>query len=348
MELGWVNFIKATCIILVVFYHVTVPGFYSTVPYLNSDGIIANFWLYINLYLSNLRMPAFFFISGFLFRGGVGEYDLCYVIKNKTLNLLYLYSVWCLIQWFCIGLVVDEFNGQRISNNINSFYANSFGTFVYLSLIGMSGSWYLYALAFYFIVAKVFSRYRLYVFIIGLLLNYCVSLDYIDGWGMQGIARNFVYFVIGVFYSPFIIDIKKHIWKLVVLLFASSVHLYLGVNVIFFKSILVVIIFVALCRIAHGIRIVQVIGRLGKFTLPIYVLHRIFIELFGMSFINFVKNEGFFADHEFSIAWEILYPVMMTFLCIIFSLLTWYVFNKGIGMYLFKSPTIKRERCTTN
>lgn len=58
-DIAWVNTLKGGCILLVVLYHVVLPGYANMVPHLTAGELPARLWLIINNTLSPLRMPAF-------------------------------------------------------------------------------------------------------------------------------------------------------------------------------------------------------------------------------------------------------------------------------------------------
>jgi uncharacterized membrane protein YcfT len=338
-DILWINTLKAACIFLVVLYHVTLPGFTNTIPFLTSGKDIANLWTLLNKYLEPYRMPAFFFISGFLSYKSVKFRSWTELSTGRLGNLLYLYILWNIIQWALVYLITTEISGERISTNTNAIYSSSFMNLVTLSFLGMSSSWYLYALFLYLLLEKIFRNHTHLLFCIAIVILYIATLKIIPYWGPQSLLKYFIFFHVGLNHSSLIISLSNirinNFKSWILLVSGAMIHRMLGINNNCFESLLGIIISIYIFRIINSNFKLQRINEFGRLTLPIYVIHRILIELLGMLTIQYVFSNQLFNSPYFSIIWSSGYPIVMTLLCSVISLALWKVINNGKGQWLF-------------
>ncbi|MCL2896801.1 acyltransferase family protein [Brenneria tiliae] len=344
-NISWINTLKAICILLVVLYHVTLPGFINTIPELSSGRYIAEAWVVFNTYLAPFRMPAFFFVSGLLAHQSVTSRTWRELGSGRLANLLYLYILWCTLQWITVHFITYEITGQRISQNTNAIYASSLTSFCILLLMGMSSSWYLYALFGYLILGKIGKNHSTILLVLALTLHYVSMLKLIPYWGPQSLFLYYIFFHIGLYGSSNIITFSqlrwgnKKIW--LTLIFGAIIHRILGFPQNIFESLLAIIITIAVCRWMNDYFNLNKFNKLGFITLPIYVIHRVLIELFGMISIQQARFHQWFDYPPFSLAWALGYPLIMTALCCIVSVILWRLINQGAGQWLFGIKKLK-------
>ncbi|MFD1802652.1 acyltransferase family protein [Mixta tenebrionis] len=347
-EIRWVNTLKGGCILLVVLYHVVLPGFEGTLKYLTAGSFPAHIWMAFNTVLSPLRMPAFFFVSGMLAARAINDKPWQAVFTSRVTNLFYLYILWGVIQWFSIYGISSEITHHRISSNINSSYAESPQEFVSLMLMAMSSSWYLYALGLFFLFAKLFRRQRLPLIITAVLLNYAAVEKIIPGWGPESLSQYFIYFIMGAFWSAQVIALsewrKSNFLPWLGLGVLAGAHLLLGLEKNLFLCTLTILACIALCRTLNARFSMTWMNWIGKNTLQIYVLHRIFIEYFGMTAILFALDHQLFNSALFSLLWATAFPIGMVALCSLCSIAVWKLLNKGLGKSLFIYPRLLRMK----
>lgn len=343
-EILWINTLKGGCIILVVLYHIVLPGYLETLQNLTAGCIPAHFWITFNTLLSPLRMPTFFFVSGLLAANSVTNKPWKAVFSSRVTNLFYLYILWGIIQWASIDIITTDITGQRISQNINASYANSLSEFFSSMLTAMSNSWYLYALGLFFLCCKWFRHQRMALLLVALVLNYAAIADIIPGWGVKSLSQYFIYFFVGVFYSTLIIRLsqwrRENIVPWLILSALSGVHVLLNLDRSFYFCVLVIAICIALVRNLNQYFNMSLLNWLGKNTLQIYVLHRIFIEYFGMTAIMIAQKYQLFHSQLFSRVWAVGFPITMLILCAGCSIGIWLIINRGIGKYLFIYPKL--------
>ncbi|UEG20109.1 acyltransferase family protein [Pantoea ananatis] len=294
--------------------------------------------------ISGLFMPAFFFVSGLLARNAIIDRPWKRIATSRMTNLFYLYLLWGAIQWGAITGISTEITGQRISQNINAAYAGTFSEFLTLTFLAMSTSWYLYALGIYFLLAKLFQRYNLPLLLMAAVLNYLAVEKIIPYWGPQSLAQYFVFFMLGTFWCSQILRLSE--WRrqnglpwLLLLLLAGLPALF-DFDRSLFLSVLAILISVAACRGLNQVSSMAWLNWIGRHTLPVYVLHRIFIEYFGMTAILFAQRHQLFALAWFSWLWACLYPLVIVALCSLASVAVWSLTNHGVGRALFRFPTL--------
>lgn len=127
----------------------------------------------------------------------------------------------------------------------------------------------------------------------------------------------------------------------------AGMHVIFGLDKSLFMCIIAVLGSVAACRWLNQHFSMSYMNWIGRNTLQIYVIHRIFIEFFGMSAILFAQRHHLFEHAWFSFLWACLYPVAIVGLCSLCSVAVWSVTNRGLGQSLFIFPTLiglKRAR----
>ncbi len=347
-EILWINTLKGACILLVVLYHVISPGFENTLHYLSAGTLIARAWIAFNDVVSPLRMPAFFFVSGLLAARAILYKPWREVFTSRVTNLFYLYLLWGTIQWLSIYGISTGITGQRLSDNINAAWAQSPQQFIELMLVAMSSAWYLYALALFFLLAKLFSPYRLPLLAAALLLNYAALANIFPGWGLASLAQYFVYFLVGVFYSREIIHLSEwrrgNMGRWLLLLVLALGHIWLGIEKSLFLCLLAIAMCIALARWLNQFLDLSWLNWVGRNTLQIYVLHRIFLEYFAMTAILFALQHQLFSYPLFSLLWAVGFPLAMVALCSACSMAIWTLLNRGMGKSLFIYPKLLRMK----
>ncbi len=347
-DIAWVNSLKGICILLVVLYHVIAPGYADTIGQLISGFLPGKLWLAFNDTLSPLRMPAFFFVSGLLATNGVINRPWKQVFTSRVTNLFYLYFLWGIIQWLMIRGVSNEIMGEQLSTNTNAAWADTPLKSIELMLLAMSSSWYLYALGLFFIFAKLFQTQRVAMMAIALVLNYAAVTKLIPGWGPESVAQYLIFFLLGTFYSGTMLRWsewhRSNLLPWAALLVLSFLHIQLGMTRSLFLCALAILLSVAACRMLNRYFTLSWLNWLGRNTLQIYVLHRIFIEFFGMSAILLAEHHQLFANKAFSMLWAVGFPIAMAALCAGCSVGVWSLLNRGVGRNLFIYPRLLRAK----
>lgn len=343
-EILWVNTLKGICILLVVLHHSIITTLIPSIEHLSSGQLPAKLWLIFNQIVSPLRMPAFFFVSGLLAAKAINNKSWPEVFTSKVSNLLYLYVLWGLIQWLLIKGVISPIMESQLSDAENSAYAGNLKDFLSLLALAKTSLWYLYALAGYFFIAKLLVNFKYLLLATAVILNYCAAIGYIDGWGGVSIAQNMIYFLFGVFFSEELIKTTKftkrniYIWIAILTLAIVNINIGIGKNI--FTCTSAIIISIMICRMLNNKLDLSWLNWIGKNTLQIYVIHRIIIEVIGISSLNFGIDKNLFENTTISLLWGVFFPVIDVAVCTLASILLWKILNNHIGKYLFLHPRL--------
>ncbi|CAO96475.1 acyltransferase family protein [Erwinia tasmaniensis] len=346
-EVLWINTLKGGCILLVVLHHTIITTFIPSIQYLAAGVMPAEIWIAFNKYLSPLRMPAFFFVSGLLAASAISKKSWSEVFTKKFVNILYLYILWGVIQWLSIYNISANLIGQKLSSAQNAAYASSPLEFVKLLALSMTSLWYLYALAFYFLAAKLFYRYRVALLVAAITVNYATQFNLVPGWGPNSVVQNYVYFLLGAFFSYQLIELsqlsRRHLVLLGGMLLLGMAHHAAGMIKNPFYCIVAIVLGIVLCRALNNRFNMSWLNWVGRNTLQIYVLHRIFIEILGLTMLTLAVKYSLFANHAFSLGWALLLPPLAVSITTCISLLVWKLLNRGPGKLLFIYPALLRK-----
>ncbi|HBH67620.1 MAG TPA: acyltransferase, partial [Erwinia persicina] len=212
----------------------------------------------------------------------------------------------------------------------------------------MRALWYLYALAGYFIAAKLFHRQKTLLLVGAILLNYATQFHLVPGWGPNGVVQNFVYFVLGAFFSHTLVEIsqlsRRHLALLAAMVLVGVAHHAAGMMKNPFYCIVAIVAGIVLCRALNNRFNMAWLNWIGRNTLQIYVLHRIFIELLGLTMLTLAVKYSLFDSQAFSLSWALLLPVAAVAVTTCISLIAWNLLNRGPGKALFIYPRLLRKR----
>lgn len=345
-EVLWINTLKGGCILLVVLHHTIITTFAPSLHYLTAGIAPAEWWVAFNKYLSPLRMPAFFFVSGLLACSSIIKKSWQDVFTKKFSNIVYLYLLWGVIQWLSIHYIATHL-GEKLSGTKNAAYADTPLEFVKLLMLSMTSLWYLYALAGFFLATKLFHKQKIALVVLALVANYAAQFNLIPGWGPASVAQNYLYFLLGVFFSQALVELSKlegrHWVWLAAIALVGIAHHAVGHYKNPFYSLLTIVFGIVLCRFLNERFNMAWLNWIGRNTLQIYVLHRIFIELLGLSALTLALHYGWFGTAAFSWTWALVMPVCGVTLCVLISLAVWSILNRGPGRMLFVYPRLLRQ-----
>jgi uncharacterized membrane protein YcfT len=286
-ELTWPNVAKAICILLVVMMHSADQ--ISQLPWSHRDQL-ANYWLIANEFIRPIRMPLFFLVSGLLASGSILSPRVD-TQHNRLVKPLYLYFVWGLVyQVLC-----------PLNPGAAWFAPSSDNRFLPVLLLVMM-SWYLAALAMYYLLVRITLTLPL-----GTTLLLCAILSVLGTIYETDLAahepkmlRCAIFFVAGVRMKPAILAFVETITPLrtVILGAAYVVGALVAVRARTFYlpvDILAVASAATLCALLAK-RISLLIGPatwLAQRTLPIYLLHFLLLPVmvnalgyFGVSLLT--------------------------------------------------------------
>lgn len=345
-NLGWINDIKGSVILLVILYHSILNFKVMYGDVLTSPSVVYELWLYFNQKLAPLRMPIFFFVSGFLALSYINRTSLKDICKGKALNFLTIYLIWNVIVWAFISLIHFIY-GDSLSST-NSVYSNNLLEFLESTVISRSSIWYLFALALYYFICKPLIKYPIFLVFFALILNVLLNQYLNFDWNFESIGRNLLYFSIGLTFGKNItnIMIENKTYALLATSFFVILSLILKGEWRVFTDLSFCFFFLSIFIVFE--KLISKLGfrSLGKKTLMIYVSHRIFVEILMVVTLLIIlrTNSNLILELVF-----FLYPILTC----VFSVLFAYNFEKYQDSLIYKlllSPieTIKKRNTSSN
>ena len=176
-RVGWVDYAKGICIVMVVMMHSTlgVEAAAETVSWMR----------YFVDFAKPFRMPDFFLISG-LFLARVIDRDWRRYLDRKVVHFFYFYALWVTIQ-FAVKApgMANELGAIGVVQEYLLSYAQPFGTL-----------WFIYLLPVFFVVTKLTRRVSPAIIFIAAaaLESLRIQTDWIV---IDEFAARFVYFFAG-------------------------------------------------------------------------------------------------------------------------------------------------------
>lgn len=142
-RLAWLDATKGACIVLVVLHHVVTKYLPSVTP--DHWEVVADGWLAVCMFLKPVRMPVFFAISGFFAASAIRR--PWPQSARRAAGSYYLYLVWLA----CYAVF------YRFESSTDANRTDDWGDLVGELLWAETSMWFLYALAVYFVLAKVLA-----------------------------------------------------------------------------------------------------------------------------------------------------------------------------------------------
>lgn len=327
----WIDVTKGLCMVLVVLRHATL-----WIENEFNDGPLLLWWEFSE-FLSPVRMPLFFLISGYLVANAV--HRPLSRSRARTIGFLYLYVIWTGL--FLLRLWVPA---PGISDSAPQW------RHFFIALALPTVFWYIWALALYFVVSWVFIRifdasapwlilplFAL-AFAAPALNDFFIPLipGPVDALKFGSIALNFVWFYAGVHGRDAWDGMasratwRSFMWSFVAYAAAFAVATAADLR----TALLPALALLALIATAHAMPLVRgplVVGRLleevGKLTFPVYIFH-----IFGISVVSLLVKAsglGLVISDNVGMAGFVIPPVL-TFLLVWASMV--------VGRFVLASP----------
>jgi len=190
-RVGWVDFSKGICIILVVLLNTTYGVEQST-------GAVTIFNAF-NEWAQPFRMPDFFFIAGLFLMRRIDRPWRSY-FDTKVLHFAYFYVIWMTI-WYVVRL--PQYVGEMGLEGALFLYLKSF-------IEPLGSLWFIYMLAVFFVAAKLLRSLPVWLVFAGAALLHTLQID--SGWRViDEFASRFVYFYAGFVLAPYAFAIAQHL-----------------------------------------------------------------------------------------------------------------------------------------
>jgi uncharacterized membrane protein YcfT len=319
-RIEWVDTAKGIAIIGVVLYH--------AVLFLNSVGI-AGRWEVVTAALDTLRMPLFFLASG-LFAQKILHQSFSQLARKRLLLFIYLY-----VLWSAVRLAVFQFGTWTLHGD-----AGDWREFVLAFVWPSGGLWFLYGLTIYSILVWATRKLPVAAVLAGsALVSLVFTCDLVNtgnvGW--DKIGSYIFWFMLAVHVGPAInaAVISARRWQLAAVL---AIYIAALVLVSAFElpgerftnapvSILAVSAGVGLSYTLSKWKAAGFLHRLGRVTLPVYLVHYFPIALFaGWIFTNDAVRASIAPLNP-------VMPLLLSAAAIAISLLVWWLLRRIPGIY---------------
>lgn len=264
-RVSWVDTGRGIAIILVVLFH--------TRNWVAGTGVDTGAWEDVNAILSSMRMPFFFVLSG-LFAAKWLTAPWRELLRQKVLLFL-----WVLVVWSAIGITVQVSGLAAAGRPVG--VTTAVRDFLLSPLSPPYELWFIWALALFFVLAKLTARIPvpLQLAVTGICAAVSLTLWFSVTNGQTGAAKFYFFFLCGMYARRFILAIAQWApWQRIAMILlwaaASGVFWALGwrelPGVYFVNCLIGVLAGVALSTFAVRIGL---LARLGRQTLPIYLAH---------------------------------------------------------------------------
>ncbi|HQR80488.1 MAG TPA: acyltransferase family protein [Actinomycetota bacterium] len=262
-RIAWIDLVKAVSVLLVVFLHATSAVIDAGGP-TPAGSLIVD----LNRLLEPLRMPVFFLVSGMLASSAI--HRPWRASTNRTTGMVYLYLTWVLL---FLGLTAAFGAATQPLSTI---------------LLAKSGYWYLYAIALFFVIARLARRQPPWL-VVALALMPNVLRPVVDvfvnahipGSLLTSMGMNLGFFLFGAYFKDLVGGLAaratgRHTWLLGGLAVGLGL-LWLDAPQLIGQSYLPL----SIVWVAFGVSLAVQVTRagapawaqyVGARTLPIYVL----------------------------------------------------------------------------
>jgi len=333
---------KGICIILVVIYH-TSMYFLAKCPQFADTNSYKVLQLFITG-LGTMRMPLFFLISGFLANSAVFKRSWREIFQPRVATFLWLYMLWVVMDWCFRAYLISHFNPDFVHGS--EAFPLTLEAFARDVVVGNTAIWYLYALVLFFCVCKLGNQQVLLTFTFMALLSILAKqLVPMEDWSLRSIASNAVFFTIGCYGKPYIEQIIQRFHPL---RFAVACVAFLALGELALRHDAVdvpgVKFLISCCLVVAALDFIGLMTKhfrlnllqtLGRYTLPIYVLHHFFIDVAAQLILP-LNIPSAYADAGVLIALVTLTVANLAVCTAIYMLV-----NRHHGRMLFALP--KRE-----
>ena len=191
-RLAWLDSIKGFAIIMVVLGHIA-SGYIQAGLYPENSGVMVLMYNFTYAF----HMPLFFVLSGFSF-GFAYVYE-SYVLKKdrikaQLINIIMLYFLWSIIQWATKMLMSDYVNNEYTLTDL-----------LWMPLKAMAPYWYLYVLAFCYLLTYFFIRKKIKIkYLLAFSFVLCLLHTWIEkmcGLTIMMTSSYYFFFILGLFVS---------------------------------------------------------------------------------------------------------------------------------------------------
>lgn len=327
-RLPWVDVAKGATILLVVLNH--------AISHLHTQGWALTPMLNANNSMQSFRMPLFFFASGLFFFANLAK-PWATFMRTKFLPLLYLFALWVVIQGTLFWAL--PWKEPTFGHVVDVVVAPLWPT---------TGLWYVYALALYSLAARLLRLAPMMVqvaLVLAVSGASAVGLIPTGNWAWDSILSNFVFFFSAIHMRNLAFRFAQSAtWLRFVGLAGGWATLVLAAYFFDFGFVSPLRLPMSVLAISAGVMAASLVtdtwaGRglcwVGKRTLPIFVLHIIFI-LAARYYLPVAEGAP---SAVLAVA-----PVILAGVSVVGSFALWYGLRHVPG--LFEAPWLRGRRAT--
>ena len=336
----WADGLKGLLIVLVVLWHVVMKT-YLQIDWQLGMPIPGGWGLGADLIWPFL-MPLFLLVSGY-FAANAYERPWSMVFRSRVLRFLYLYLLWTLIHMAALWAFPD----------FPTLVPRSLAGFVEAITISPPNTWYLYALAIYFLVAKGLRRVPAWAVIGGAaVLSVIVSAGLVEVVSNRGsLLYNFLFFLVGLHLAPQIRRLVAHSTPTAAV---SAVVVYVlaftAMRITATEEAPGVWLVVSLIGVTMGVLVAPFLVRLpaigtglvwlGSRTLAIYVLHMPLLALADFALVGWLSG----ARVAVQLVAAVVLPVVLTAVIVAASVAIGGLIERDRLYWLFDLPARRSLR----
>jgi uncharacterized membrane protein YcfT len=338
---AWPDAAKAVCILLVVLGHVAyILLDLAQAPWAAGAPPV---WNDLDVLLRPLRMPLFFAISG-LFAAAALARPWRLTLRPRVAQNLYLHVLWLLVGFAVSAAVaIPTFMAPERLSEVPAAAATA-----------STGLWYLYALAVYFVLARVTRTWPAAVPVAAAAVLAVVSFcGVLPGSGdTHSVVENLVWFLLGARFPGALRALAARQRPLLVLVVGGGLAVVLAAVRLVHPSVVVdalVEIPTRAAAVVVGVclavlltqrlpRLSEPLLRLGRRTLPVYVAHGIVLLLVQRPLAAVVDPAFGRLPHPALLLAVVAYPLLVT-ASTVWACLAAHTLSRRIGAgWLFALP----------
>jgi uncharacterized membrane protein YcfT len=335
----WADVAKGVCILLVVMWHVIMKHYLQISWHLPVP--LPGAWGAFGDQLLPLRMPVFFTISG-MFAASAVLRPWRIAARGRIAKFYYLYALWFAVHTAVLSLV-PRFDTLAAGDAVDVIEQLT---------ITPTNLWYLLALAVYFVIARLTRGLpAAFVLVPAFLLSATASADLLAAPGNRGqLYQNLFFFLAGLRLRRWIerwvgsVTLRRVLVGGVCYLGGMLAVRQLGARQWFgvwpVVSILAVLLGVAgAVEVSRRLRVARPLSRLGRQTLPIYVMHMPLLALMHAALLRPFSSAGTASQLALAAFLPIVLTGLLTVACL--TLHSW--ITAASGWWLFDLPSSRRR-----
>lgn len=330
----WGDVVKGVLIVLVVFWHVVMKSYLEVdwqlgVPIPGVWGLLADLiWPFL--------MPLFLLVSG-TFAAAAFSRPWAVVLRTRVVRFLYLYLLWSLIHTAALWAFPD----------FPTLVPRGVAEFVEAVTISPPNTWYLFALALYFLVAKALARVSPWLVVgAAAVLSVVVAAGYVEIVSNRGsLLYNLTFFLLGLHLAPHVRRLAGRVRPApLALLGAGYLTVFAAMRLTGSATVPGVWPLVSLVGVAFGLAAapafarIPLLGpgaaRLGRRSLPIYLLHMPLLAVLDVVLAEWLS----LASRPVQLAAAVALPIAVTAVIVAACVGLERVLVRGGADWLFELP----------